>query len=315
MKERKRIPARAAGPDEARLREYNGFGPWIVEINDQNPMPALYVQYYHETELPLLLIKIPRRIERRAASIWMDLYDYVIGAFEDHIYILKRNGASVKEERIGYKDIAAVRRFHSLLKGELMIYLAGEPIRVSYSTVSDDIILRLISIIANKKGNAAQYRVQFKAMPVEYVHEKSASMDLYYVNLCDKLSGVVPDLYLVAYQPRIVLGRIRQSKLFRIQFRKLRMTKNAFLSDGKMLAVIVSEITTRNKTADGLAYDYLFLPIQSITDVRVAGFDREERYNRIDIAAGNHVFSYIYEATNGEMEALAKKLRGACKPT
>jgi hypothetical protein len=238
----------------------------------------------------------------------MELYDYVIGAFKDHLCILKRNGNRVKEKRIPYQDIAAVRRLHALLKGELLIYLPSEVIRIVYNTVSDDIILRLMRIVLNNISGAIQDRVELGRIPVEYGPENTA-MDLYYVNLCNRIGRVFPELFLVAYQPEIVLERIRQGNFYRMKFRKLRMTKTAFLSDGKIIAVRGSEITTRNKTADKLAYDYLLFTIQSITDIRVDVFDKKEKYQRLEIIMGNNVFGYIYETINANMGELAEKLR------
>ena len=83
--------------DKFIVSEYDAFGPWIYKITEKNPMPALFFPYYKENNNYLMLIKIPRDIERRKAKPDMDLYDYVIGMYEEYGYILKRNGKEVEE--------------------------------------------------------------------------------------------------------------------------------------------------------------------------------------------------------------------------
>ena len=70
--------------------EYDAFGPWIYEITEAHPLPALFAPYVRSEETPLMLFKIPRDIERRRATPDMDLYDYVVGAYEERLLILKR---------------------------------------------------------------------------------------------------------------------------------------------------------------------------------------------------------------------------------
>ena len=71
------------------ISEYDAFGPWIYEIDEEHPLPELFEPYVVR-EGAITLMKIPRQIERRNASPDMQLYDYVIGAYKNRVSIFKR---------------------------------------------------------------------------------------------------------------------------------------------------------------------------------------------------------------------------------
>ncbi len=62
--------------------EYDSFGPWVFEISEQCPIPALFEPNVNSDNNTLLSIKIPRDIERRNANPEMHLYNYVVNLYE-----------------------------------------------------------------------------------------------------------------------------------------------------------------------------------------------------------------------------------------
>lgn len=297
------------GVPAERTKEYDEFGPWIMDIPEPDMMPALFKPFYHETEDPDMLFKIPRRIERRAASPLMDLYDYVIGAFGEYLYILKRNGKKVSEKKVAYYKIVAVKRTHDILKGELSIFLPDELICIAYNTVSDDIILNLIRIIQEKQAGSERPLLLMESLPVQYEPRKNGSMDLYYVNLCEKLNSVNSELRLKAYQPGVSIGNHPAKFFHRLLFKKVRMTRSAFMSDGRILTVIGSDMTARVRSVDKLAYYYLFIGIAGINDARIADFNMKLGLKKLEIYAARHTFEFIFDSENERMNQLAAQLR------
>ena len=297
------------GVSDVRTKEYDEFGPWIVDIPEPDMMPALFKPFYHETEDPLMLFKIPRKIERRAASPLMDLYDYVIGAFGEYLYILKRNGKKVSEKKVTCHKIAAVKRTHDILKGELTLFLPDELICIAYNTVSDDIILNLICIIQEKQAGSEITPLLMESLPVEYEPQKKSSLDLYYVNLCKKLNSIYPELRLKVYQPGISIGRYPAKFFQRLLFKKVRMTRSAFMSDGRTLVVIGSDMTARIRSVDKLAYYYLFIGIAGISDAQITDFNMKRRLKKLEIYAARYTFEFIYDSANERMDQLAAQLR------
>lgn len=53
----------------------------------------------------------------------MDLYDYVIGMYEDYGCILKRNEDKVEEISFYYNEVKSIENHRSLLLGNLSIHL------------------------------------------------------------------------------------------------------------------------------------------------------------------------------------------------
>lgn len=297
------------GECAASTKEYDEFGPWIVTITEPDMIPALYKPLFRDAPPPLLLFKIPRKIERRAATPAMDLYDYVIGAFEDYLCVLKRNGKKVAERKIYYRDIAAVKRTHAILKGELTLYLSDDQISIAYNTVSDEIILELIQIILRKQTAADHKAIHFESLPIDYDPNKPGSLDLFFANLCDKLCSINKGLMLAAYQPETGLGRNAAKFFHRLLFKRIRMTRSAFLSDGLVLTVIGNDMTARNKTVDNIAYYYLFIRIRGISDVRTSDYSIKRQLKRLDIYVPNHMFDFIHNADNQSIGQLAEQLR------
>ena len=48
--------------------EYDRFGPWVVEIGDEDPPPPLFLPHLTRTEQALLSVKIPRKVARRRGT-------------------------------------------------------------------------------------------------------------------------------------------------------------------------------------------------------------------------------------------------------
>lgn len=119
--------------------EYDRFGPWILEINDIDPIPPIFESHINLKESEYAF-KVPRPMERRELSAGMNLYDYLVAFFSSHMTILQRSGEEVMKSDIGYSEIVAVEHLEDVLDGRLMIYTEGDPFEILYSTVSADII-------------------------------------------------------------------------------------------------------------------------------------------------------------------------------
>ena len=130
--------------------EYHCFGPWILEITEENPMPPLFVPYYKETNNCLMLIKVPMNIDRSQAKPGMDLYNYIIGMYDNYVYLLERNEKEVIETKFSYSEIEGIENFSDLLLGKLTIYLKYRKVTINYSSVSEDISSQLLVTVKSE---------------------------------------------------------------------------------------------------------------------------------------------------------------------
>lgn len=130
--------------------EYDRFGPWVVQISADDPVPALFEPHLARQETPLLAIKIPRKIARREAHPGMDLYDYVVSLYERDLLVLQRLGHDVRSVTIPYGEIQHLRVREDLLRGNLHLAISGGPFDLPYNTVSGEVMGRLVGMLQER---------------------------------------------------------------------------------------------------------------------------------------------------------------------
>ncbi len=286
------------------ISEYDAFGPWIYEIDEKHGIPEIFREYYNEHEQPLILFKVPRSIERRNAFP-MDLYDYLIGAYDKYLLILKRTGKRVTRQRIYYSDISAVKDMHALLKGELALFTQDGPAVIVYNTVSEEIIFKLVNIIERKTCFEGR-TIRMENIPVEYSADES-TIDILFFNLFNRLQKADPALRLIAYQPALRIRRTRDLKQ-RLKKEKLQPSKTAFIVNDKELIVLERDMFTRKKNKAGLDFSYLHTPLQSITGAELKELDSGQNLFILRLKVKYQIFSYIFEGGNKKMFDLYHKL-------
>lgn len=293
---------------EKRNKEYDAFGPWIYEIDEEHEIPGIFRGRYNEDEASLLLFKVPRNIERRKAGPSMDLYDYLIGARDEYLHILKRNGKRVTEIKVGYGGIFAVKDMHALLKGELILFTDKGQVKLTYNTVSEEIIAKLINIIEDKISGARWLAME--GMPVECEPDRAGSVDILFYNLFHKLKGLNQGIRLVAYQPALYAdGKL--TIIERLKGMRVAYSTVAFIAGDKELIIIERETPGKRNVAEELAYSCLYVPYQSIRGAGSYCFDEEGGLSVAEIAAGSEKFSYVFENGNTRMPELCRSISAA----
>ena len=278
------------------ISEYDAFGPWIYEIDEGHEVPKIFRKYYNEYGRPLILFKVPRNIERRNASPDMDLYDYLLGAYDTYLCVLKREGGNVIENKIDYDDIFAIKDVHALIKGELIFFTENESIKIDYNTISEDIVLKLISIVEKKIINEDTQKIQTESIPIEYVPGSEDSLDLLFIKLLNTLKENNPAAKLAAYQPRIYI-KGNSTELSE------ELSKVAFIVAENELIIL-----KRETQKEDLYYSFLYIPLHSIKGIGISGFDRENLLYETQLVAGNQTFTYIVENRNKKIFELYQKL-------
>ena len=130
--------------------EYDRFGPWILEINDVDRIPPVFEPYAPGGEPVLLQLKIPRPVERRNLRPGDHMYDYLLTLFDDRIEILVRDAGEARRFVLTYADIVAVRHREDLLDGHLVMFTPEIAYDLPYSTVSVDLMERLLGILRER---------------------------------------------------------------------------------------------------------------------------------------------------------------------
>lgn len=223
-----------------RDREYDRFGPWVLEVSDEDPLPRLFVPYASRSEIPLLAIKIPRRIARRDAHPGMDLYDYVVRLYETEMEVLERiegeragaHSGGVHTRTFAYGDIRHFSLHEELLRGSLHLGVVGDPYTLPYNTVSQELMARVASIVRERLPiEPARVELPPAAEP--------AGLSFYFERLLRDEDRSGAGFRLLAAQPQVALGAVETSLARRLLFGLVdkRLLESIHLSDGHTLRV------------------------------------------------------------------------------
>ena len=214
--------------------EYDRFGPWVIEIGDEDPPPPLFLPHLTRTETALLSVKIPRRISRREAHPGMDLYDYMISLYENDLVVLERVEREVRSRAIRYRDIQHLSMQDELLRGNVHLAVAGGHYDLPYNTVSGDIMRRLVEIIRERYGP------DLDPSAVEVEAAELGELSFYFERLLRDEREVGPGVVPVASQAETQLGALEESFARRVLFGLVakRLLESLHLSDGRELKVV-----------------------------------------------------------------------------
>ena len=135
--------------------EFETFGPWVQQVRTPQDVPRLYRGHRVDPASALLVLKIPRQIERRDADPSMDLYDHLVVAGQDDLMVLSRTPRGAGVQRVPYEQIVAVQDSVDLLDGRLTVHAARYgapdgpegPLTVRYNGASHELLERLVALI------------------------------------------------------------------------------------------------------------------------------------------------------------------------
>jgi len=292
---------------EYKKAEYDAFGPWIIEVTDQYPLPPLYIPYYKDDGIALMRVKIPRDIERRNANPDMDLYDYVIGLYEDHIYILERLTNDVKETKILYDDMEALENFTDLLLGKFTIYLKDRKVVIPYNAVSRPIINSMIRIIRDRYTAKTYQKLQ---SPYDHEKEENIIKETIYMNLLDEMRADNEEFELAVIQPAVRLQKIREGnrpKALQFLFRK-KLLSTLHLANNREILVISRGKPFKTRTDDIYSRSYIYIPIEKLQSIILEKDNDFESLQRFYMKTNKHTFMFYFEESNEESKDYYRNL-------
>ena len=242
--------------------EYDRFGPWAIEISEEDPPPPLFVPYLTRDEEPLLSVKIPRNIERRNAHPGMNLYDYLVLLYEDDLVILQRVDADVRQDRVVYRDIQFIRYGENLLKGTLHLSTAVSAYDLPFNTTSKDIMRRLVVLIRERnipEGAVIQPRTAHDV--------PTGELSYFFTRLLATEEEHAPDLRLLAAQPDTSIGSAEKGILRKLLLGAISKTlmESFHVSEGRELRVTTRSRTFKYRWQTEYGAEYTFMPLYNIS--------------------------------------------------
>lgn len=265
-------------------KEYDCFGPWLLEINNQEEVPPIFNDDYHYGDDVKFAFKIPVHVERRNTSPGSILYDSVISLNDDKIYIFNLVKTSVSARVIHYREILFIQNIKNLLKGELKIYISGEPIIIHYNTISSTVIDHVIELLRQKYTQE-----NIKTYELPHLNEVPTMIPLF-ENLWNQIERK-EQVAILNYQPVIKLSANKKSlleKTFQWRYR-MELQGNVFASNEKELIIISRINCTKYSRRADYSDMHTYIPFNHINDIKIEPNNEFDNLKNISIQVDNHV--------------------------
>jgi hypothetical protein len=297
---------------DARQREYDRFGPWAIEVTEEDPVPPIFVPHLTRPEPALLTVKIPRRIERRNARPGMDLYDYLVCLYEEDVLILQRLDHDVRRVTFRYRDVQYLRVDSDLLRGNLHLGIAGRPCDLPYNTVSGDLMLRVADLIRERyalQQSVEPATVRAGGQPAVQVDD----MSFYFDRLLRIEAQEHPGMRLLAAQSTVPVATRGLSAVRRLLFSiaDKRLLESMHLTDGHELKVIGRGQPYAYRWQAIYGTDTCFIPIANLRSV---SWQDDARNAATDLELGTSGGSshHVFTQDNTSIEPYAGFLASRC---
>jgi len=247
-------------------REYNSFGPWVLEIKSEDEIPWLFQDYFTFDSQEIFSIKIPRQIERRDVKLGMNLYDCVLVMYEDFLYIMNRlDDNEVKCESIKYEDIVSIQHKKNLLQGKLSIYSSSEIFTIKYNTVSEKLIEKTINKLRDRYlrfSKKITYNMQDK--------KHNITMPLFR-NLLNRLNQQEDDIHVLAYQPIKYIDKHEKTLVDKLLdlYGQLTLQSSLYITNRKELIIINKDKEIKRSIDVDYSYVSTYIPLNNIKNIQL----------------------------------------------
>ncbi|MCG8483924.1 MAG: hypothetical protein MJA31_11490 [Clostridia bacterium] len=274
-------------------------------------MPKAFEGYIDVAKENQIIFKVPRDIDRKDANPGMDLYDYVVAAYDHHICILKRAGNEIIKKEANYQDIQGISNYQNLLLGELTLFLDDETLKIKYNTVSSDIIFKFVKIIRNK------YITTDSLLPHNPLKDHTVrNLEIFYFNELNRLKQYDNNLKVISLQPTTKLS-YKDSGFFKKVFHKLvrsTLPSSLYLSNQKEMIIITKGRKIRIFNRPDYSYTYTYIPYNQIQSAVLQPEESITEVEKFIISTKQYTFDYLFISNNDYKHSLSKNLRQALIP-
>ena len=278
--------------------EYDRFGPWVLEISDEDPPPPLFRAHLTRTDTALLSIKIPRKISRRDAHPGMDLYDYVVSLYEHDMVILQRVERDVRTETVRYCDVKHLRIKEALLRGNVHLAMPGRTYDLPFNTVSRDVMDRVVELIR------ARYQDTAGGDPVAVAPVIPEGLSFYFGALLDKEQQAGSSMRLVAAQADAAMREQEPSTWRRIVFGLVdkQLLESLHLCDGLELKIMDRGAPYAYRWQSTYGREVSYIPLVNIDRAEWDADAGNRGVTRLALWTQGGACSYVFTQDNPTLE-------------
>lgn len=292
-----------------RDREYDRFGPWALQISDEDPPPPLFEPHLRAFETPLLAVKIPRRIERRDAQPGMDLYDVVVSLYARDVDVLRRVDGGVQRETFAYDEVELVHVREDLLHGRLRLGLRDGTVELSYITISHPLMARVVALIRERYISAEPSAAGLAGQDGPSAAMAAAGLSFYLERrLAAELE--VPGTRLLAAQADVPIGRTEVGLARRLLagVTGKRLLESVHLADGRELRIIGRGQRYAYRWHSVYGRDVCTIPLGNVAGHRWQQDRRDPALTSLHLRTQGHEEVYLFRSDNPTIEGYDRYL-------
>jgi hypothetical protein len=213
-------------------KEYDQFGPWLIEIKSQEDIPPQFSEQQHFFEDAVYSFKIPVHQERRNMKPGMLLYPEVVIIQQDFIMHLKIDGERIQAEKMWYTDVLFLTHGGDLLDNYIGLQsIQGEMI-IKYNLVSQDVASHVIKLLREIVSPRTSYPISTE------LNDASLLDKVTYSFYCGTEKLLEP-LHILAYQSEMMLTDRKRTSIMDLyhNFVQYKLLRSMIMTDGVDLII------------------------------------------------------------------------------
>ncbi len=238
-------------------KEYREFGPWILELKTDDDVPDLFRSCYKFDSSVECAVKIPIPLDRRQAEKGMDFYRSIVSFNKEEVVILEKAENGISTDVISYQSIKAFKNMIDLLEAELTLYTETKSCTIKYSSVSEDIMNRVIGILREKYIKESDHY----NFSTEYRGKITDTLFRNLINDSNNKGAVTA----VSFQETVPVkkDRLNIMDIVSLNF-SLELQSYIFLKSEKELIAVNRNKEIKKRRAVDYSYNYTYIPFFNI---------------------------------------------------
>ncbi len=262
------------------------YEPWIEKTNTLDDFSEIFKKNFSDTSDFLYLLKIPARYK---------FNEFLLGVYNDHLYIMENTRKGIKIDKIYYKDIEYMNKMEVLLSGQIKFIAGEKEVVITYNTVSSEIIEELVEDIRSRYiiGDIPS---DFKTSEIT----DQENLDHIFLTLLNDFKNKGDELYHLAYQKDIPISPSEQNTLQKL-FPRLfynNFKGGLYLSNGNEILIMEKSKPLRSKQKDAYGFSISYLPIEKITSLSIKPHATYSLISELEINFSKKNSKFIFEENN-----------------
>lgn len=192
-----------------RTEEFDAFGPWVLAVRTAQEVPPLFRQHPVDPASAAVVLKVPRRIDRRDADPTMHLYDHLLVVDDAGLTVLSRSPGApggFLARVLAADALLSIEESADLLDARLVVHAVGAPVlTVPFNGASRDTVDLLVAALRERWAPPAAVPTAAADHATRTAIPGTLADDLSLVALLREVEAQEPGMRVLAAHPRMTV--------------------------------------------------------------------------------------------------------------